>query len=87
LKSKIRSILLTGDSGLDRLKGLDLSQDLAFTNTKQKIPFNDDGRKVLYWGWDPCDVLVLGDAVDSKGESRTSMQHNGNARKCFLGKH
>jgi len=54
------TILLVGNSGLYRLKGRDLSQELAFTNTRQQIPF-DEGRKALHWGWDPCGVLVLGD--------------------------
>jgi hypothetical protein len=54
------TLLLIGNSGLYRLKGRDLFQNLAFTNTKQQIPF-DDGKKALYWDWDPCEVLVLGD--------------------------
>jgi len=55
------TILLIGNSGLYRLKGRDLSRELAFTNTRQEIPFYDEGSKVLYWGWNPCEVLALGD--------------------------
>ena len=52
------TILLVGNSGLYRLKGNELFQELAFTNTRQKIPVNA-GKNVYNWRWDPSKVLVL----------------------------
>jgi hypothetical protein len=54
------SVLLVGDAGLYRLKGNVLSQELAFTNTRQKIPINE-GKNVYHWGWDPSKIVILGD--------------------------
>ncbi len=54
------SVLLVGDAGLYRLKGRSLNQELAFTNTRQKIPTNE-GKNVYHWGWDPSGILLLGD--------------------------
>lgn len=55
------SVLLVGDAGLYRLRGEALSQELAFTNTRQKIPINE-GKNVYHWGWDPSKMVILGDA-------------------------
>ena len=54
------SVLLVGDAGLYRLKGKVLTQNLAFTNTRQKIPVNE-GKNVYHWGWDPSKIVILGD--------------------------
>lgn len=53
------AILLVGDSGLFRLTGKDLTRELAFENTRQKIPING-GKNVYHWGWDPSNVIALG---------------------------
>jgi len=53
------SVLLVGDAGLYRLKGKVLNQELAFTNTRQKISTNE-GKNVYHWGWDPSKMVVLG---------------------------
>jgi hypothetical protein len=54
------SILLVGDAGLYRLKGKVLTQELAFTNTRQEIPINN-GDSVYHWGWDPSKITILGE--------------------------
>jgi hypothetical protein len=54
------SVLLVGDSGLYQLKGKVLTQELAFTNTRQEIPINN-GNNVYYWGWDPSKIMILGE--------------------------
>jgi hypothetical protein len=54
------TVLLVGDAGLYQLKGCELNQELAFTNTHQEIPTNK-GQNIYHWGWDPSDVLLLED--------------------------
>ncbi len=53
-------LLLVGDSGLYVLKGAELSQELAFTNTNQRIPTNG-GKNVYHWGWVPSNVVCIGE--------------------------
>jgi hypothetical protein len=53
------AIVLVGDSGLYRLTGKELTRELAFENTRQKIPLNG-GKNVYHWGWDPSNVIELG---------------------------
>lgn len=55
------TLLLVGDAGLYRLRGNELIQELAFTNTRQK---RFDEKKYTigpYWTWNPNNVVVLDD--------------------------
>jgi hypothetical protein len=52
------SILLAGDSGLYRLNGTQLKQELAFENTSQEIPI-DGGKNVYHWSWNPSHIIEL----------------------------
>lgn len=54
------TLLVVGDSGLYHLKGNEIVQKLAFTNTRQKIPVNG-GKRVYHWNWVPSKILVLED--------------------------
>jgi hypothetical protein len=54
------TLLLVGDAGLYRLKGNELVQEVAFTNTRQEVS-DSNGRVVLHWSWDPSNVVVLDD--------------------------
>ena len=54
------TLLLAGDAGLYRLKGKELTQELAFTNTHQQIRDSRSGQ-VYHWYWSPSNVLVLDD--------------------------
>jgi hypothetical protein len=54
------TLLLVGDEGLYRLKGNEVVQELAFTNTREKIS-PDKGIYVSRWHWNPSNVLVLDD--------------------------
>jgi hypothetical protein len=54
------TLLLVGNTGLYRLKGNELVQELAFTNTRQEIS-NESGKVVSHWRWYPSNVLVLDD--------------------------
>jgi len=56
------SLLLVGDTGLYRLEGRVLSQELAFRNTDQEISVNE-GKNIYNWRWKPSKILTLG--VDS----------------------
>jgi hypothetical protein len=54
------TLLLAGETGLYRLKGNELVQDLAFANTREQI----SPEKGIYgsrWHWDASNVLVLDD--------------------------
>ena len=53
-------MLFVGGSGLYRLDGLQLKQELAFTNASQKIPIKFNNRdSVLHWSWDPTQIITL----------------------------
>ncbi len=52
------SLLLAGLTGLYRLKGNELVQELAFARGETT---NDSGRAVRDWGWDLTNVLQLDD--------------------------
>lgn len=52
------TLLLVGDTGLYRLKGNELVQELAFT---PQTVSDSSGRVVRYWYWNPSNVLRLDD--------------------------
>ncbi len=54
------TLLLVGETGLYRLKGNELVQDLAFTNTREQIS-REKGIYVSRWHWDASNALVLDD--------------------------
>ncbi len=51
-------IILIGDAGLYRLNENQLTQELAFTNTHQKISIND-GKNSYHWTWSPSKVVQI----------------------------
>jgi hypothetical protein len=54
------TLLLVGETGLYRLKGNELVQDLAFTNTREQTS-REKGIYVSRWNWDASNILVLDD--------------------------
>lgn len=54
------TLLLVGETGLYRLKGNELVQDLAFTNTHEELS-REKGIYVSRWKWDASNILVLDD--------------------------
>jgi hypothetical protein len=54
------TLLLVGNAGLYRLRGKQLVQELAFTNTQQKIRGISTGRAYT-WYWNPSIILLLDD--------------------------
>jgi hypothetical protein len=75
------TLVLVGDAGLYRLKGNELVQELAFTNSRQDVR-DSNGRVVLHWHWNPSRVVVLDDgsyliSATFGGIYRLSKGHDG----------